>query len=150
MFLVNNRWAIIYLILYALRLGIYFLETSQSEQEELLELKSRATLICFIIAVIRLAGIPPIARFWVKVLILKAVINNLITIRVLILGSIFYLYFYFSFSWAFLCTKINNFFFQLILLKKSSTVITITLLASLVIIRWIWNISVKHKKIWPF
>lgn len=63
LFLVNNRWAIIYLILYALRLAIYFLETSQSEQEELLGLKSSAILICFIVAVIRLAGIPPIARF---------------------------------------------------------------------------------------
>ena len=149
-FLSNHRWAFWYLFLYSFGLAIYFLETQESEQANLRTLKFRSALLCFTIGIIRLAGVPPIARFWVKVLILRTLIKNLKLILRLILGSIFYLYFYFNFTWTYFCIHEGNFFFVRNFLKKSSRVITIVLILFLLPAIWIWNIGVQHEKIWPF
>lgn len=143
-------WGIIYLILYAFGLALFFLSRKENELHSSSLAKRWELSKGFIISILRLGGVPPIARFWIKTIIILSFLYDWVRVFSVLLARAFFLYFYFQFGWRIFCNFSIRPNFALTLEKKSIAFLSLVLLRGLATIIWYLSIGVKHEKIWPF
>ena len=149
-YLSTRFWGMVYLVVYALRLALFFLCRKENELHFSSIVKRWELSKGFVVRILRLGGVPPIARFWIKIIIILSFLQDWVRVFSVLLARACFLYFYFQFGWRIFCDFSRRPNFVLTLEKKSVVLLRIVLLRGLVAILWCSSIGVKHEKIWPF